>query len=211
MRKVCLFLLLSISIASFSQKAPAKFGNIPMEDMMMKVYPLDSSASAVVLVDYGVSTIEFNQIKGFQVIFERLRRIKILTKEGLGWADFGIPLYHSSTSDQEETVSELKVVTYNLENGKVVETKSKKGEFMKEKSDANFNVTKIAWANVKEGSVLEISYKVISDFLFNFQDWEFQETSPLDTVNTGQEYQNTSIMKNLCKAMLRSLLMKINQ
>ncbi len=32
--------------------------------------------------------------------------------------------------------------------------------------------------NVKEGSVLEITYKVTSDFLFNFQNWEFQTTIP---------------------------------
>src|SRR6266581_164012 len=91
MRKV-LFLLLPF-IAAFvlkAQKPPAKFGDIPLEDMKMTVYPLDSSASAVVLVDFGESIINYNQSKGFQITFERLRRVKILTKEGLKWADFSI-------------------------------------------------------------------------------------------------------------------------
>jgi len=142
----------------------------------MTVYPKDSSAEAVVLVDYGESIISYNQGKGFQITFERLRRVKILTKEGLKWADFTIPLYHDS--DQEEKVTVLKVMTYNLEGNKIVATKAKSESFMKEKYDANLNFTKVTWPNVKEGAIIEITYKVTSDFLFNFQDWEFQETIP---------------------------------
>lgn len=176
MKNLFTFFLLSLSGLLYGQKAPAKFGDIPMEDMKMTVYPKDSSAEAVVLVDYGGSTIAYDERKGFQLAFERLRRVKILTKEGLRWADFSIPLYH--VSDQEEKVSNLKVVTYNLENGKINEAKAKSETFIKEKYDANLNFTKVAWTNVKVGSVLEISYKVTSDFLFNFQDWEFQTTIP---------------------------------
>ncbi len=69
-------------------------------------------------------------------------------------------------------------MTYNLENGKIIEIKTKSENFIKEKYDANFNITKVAWTNAKVGSILEISYKVTSDFLFNFQDWEFQTTIP---------------------------------
>jgi hypothetical protein len=113
---------------------------------------------------------------GFQVVFERLRRVKILNKEGLNWGDISIPLYHDG--DQDEKITNLKVVTYNLENGKIVSTKAKSETFMKEKFNANWIFTKIAWPNVKEGSILEISYTVASDFLFNFQDWEFQTSIP---------------------------------
>lgn len=168
--------LLLISIFSYAQKAPIKFGNIPMEDMTMNVYAKDSAAEAVILADYAESTLSYNQTKGFQLIFERIRRVKILTKEGLKWADFSIPLYHDS--DQEEKVSSLKVTTFNLEAGKIVETKAKNESFLKEKYDANLNITKVTWPNVSVGSVLELSYKVTSDFVFNFQDWEFQSTIP---------------------------------
>jgi hypothetical protein len=163
-------------VTSFAQKAPIKFGDIPMEDMKMTVYPKDSSAAAVVLADYGTSTIEYSESGGFQINFERIRRIKILTKDGLKFADFSISLYHSG--DDEERISGLKVVTYNLENGKIVETKAKSDAFFKERYTENIDLTKVAWANVKEGSVIEISYKIRSDFLANFQDWEFQSTIP---------------------------------
>ena len=78
------FLLAAVCAVTcgYSQKAPLKFGDIPMEALTMKVYPADSSAEAVVLMDYGVSTIEYNQNAGFQLFFDRIRRIKILTEGG---------------------------------------------------------------------------------------------------------------------------------
>jgi Domain of Unknown Function with PDB structure (DUF3857)/Transglutaminase-like superfamily len=172
---LCTFLL-SIPYLSIGQKSPIKFGEIPMEDMKMTVYPKDSSAEAVVLADFGESQLKYSQSSGFQLEFERIRRIKILTKEGLDWANFNIPL-HRNNSD-EEKISGLKAATYNLENGKIVETKAKSESIIKEKYDDNLNFTKVTWPNVKVGSIIEITYKVLSDFVFNFQDWEFQSTIP---------------------------------
>jgi hypothetical protein len=150
-----------------------------MEDMKMTVYPLDSGASAVVLADFGMSSLNYNQTAGFQIDFERIRRVKILNKEGLKHAEFTIALWRDANNGAEEKLSGLKLVTYNLENGKVVETKVKSDSFFKEKYDKNLTLTKCAWTNVKEGSVIEITYKVKSDFVMNFQDWEFQSEIPV--------------------------------
>jgi len=177
MKRILSLLFLAFSTVVYAQKAPAKFGDIPMEDMTMKVYQLDSSAEAVALVDYGESSIAFTDNKGFQITFERLRRIKILTKEGLKWADFSIPTYHSN--NREEKLISIKAVTYNLENNKIVQIKAKDESFMKEKYDENWNVTKITWPNVKEGSIIELSYEIVSDFIFNFHAWEFQTSIPV--------------------------------
>lgn len=176
MKSVIFSILFLYSITSFCQKAPIKFGDVSMDELKMTVYPKDSSAEAVVLVDFGESDLRYNETKGFQLMFERTRRIKILSKEGLDWANLNIPLYHNDSD--EEKISGLKAVTYNLENGKIVETKAKSESVIKEKYDENLNFTKVTWPNVKVGSVLEITYKVLSDFVFNFQDWEFQSTIP---------------------------------
>lgn len=97
---------------------------MPIEDLKMTRYEKDSSAAAVVLADYGESTIEYDQNEDrFVLRFERLQRIKILTKDGLRYANFSIPLYHDGSSD--EKIGSLKAYTYNLENGKIVETKMK--------------------------------------------------------------------------------------
>lgn len=171
-----LFLCLSATHLQ-AQKAPVKFGDVPMEQLKMTRYGKDSSASAVVLADYGESTVEYNQNTGFSLNFQRIRRIKILTKDGLKWADFTIGLYHSDAG-QDEKIQNLKAVTYNLENGKIIESKVKSEAIFKENYDAHTDRLTVTWPNVKEGSVIEISYGIKSDFLFNFQDWEFQETIP---------------------------------
>jgi hypothetical protein len=172
---VAILSLLAYTSAT-AQKAPIKFGDIPMEDMKMTVYPKDSSAEAVVLCDFGSSTIEYDQNDGFILNFERIRRIKVFTKDGLKQGEFAIPLWR--VGENEERLNGLKVVTYNLENGKVVETKAKNESIFKEQRDKNLTIVKIAAINVKEGSVIEIAYRVRSEFLFNFQSWEFQSNIP---------------------------------
>lgn len=170
---VALFYL--IPAVLFAQKAPAKFGDIPMEDMTMKVYPLDSSASAVVLFDYGVAYISVTSEAKLQ--FERHTRIKILKKEGLGYADIAIQVFHNGGN--EEQVQNLKGTTYNLENNKIVETKLSKDGMFKEKFNRNFNFQKFTMPNVKEGSIIEYSYKISSDFLTNLPNWQFQKRIPV--------------------------------
>jgi hypothetical protein len=170
---VIFFLIISNVTA---QNDPVKFGNVSLEDVQMTKYEKDTSASAVILVDYGKSSLPYSQEDGFSLLFERTTRIKILKKDGLEWADFEIPLYKSGSSD--EKVSGLKGVTYNLENGKIVETKVKNENIFRESINKNNDVMKVAFSNVKVGSVVEITYKVLSDFWFNFQDWQFQTTIP---------------------------------
>src|SRR5687768_5635669 len=124
MRTVILCLLVgSLHFSLHAQKPPIKFGDISKEDILMTSYDKDSTASAVVLADYGVSVISYRQNIGFSLDFERITRIKILTKEGLRWGDFTIPLYKQGSDD--EKISGLKAVTYNFEGGKIVESKLK--------------------------------------------------------------------------------------
>lgn len=170
-------LLLAVCSFSFAQKAPIKFGNATLEDLQMTVYPKDSSAEAVVLCDYGISQIVYTQNKGFKLEFERIRRVKILKKEGLDHANFEIPLYRNGSN--KETASSIKGITYNLEKGKISETKLGNSNIFEEEATANLQLVKITFPNVREGSVIDLTYQVTSDFFMNFQDWEFQSTIPV--------------------------------
>ncbi|MBS1491704.1 MAG: DUF3857 domain-containing protein [Bacteroidetes bacterium] len=177
MKRILPLLFIAFSIAASAQKAPAKFGDIPMEDMTMKVYPLDSSANAVVLFDYGVAYLSAT-VSSVNLFFENHVRIKILKKEGLEKANISVHLYHNNRSD-EEKLSNLKAVTYNLENEKIVETPLSKENVFKEKFNQNYNQVKFSLPNVKEGSIIEYSYKLTSDFVANFPNWRFQRTIPV--------------------------------
>ena len=161
------------------KKDPIKFGDVPIEDLKMVTYANDTSASAVILTDFGQSSLVYNTSQGeFTLLFERITRIKILKKDGLDWATFEIPLYKDGSTSMNEKLSSLKAVTYNLENNKVVETKMKSDAVFKEKASENWDIMKLTLPGVKVGSVIELSYKVLSDFVIHFQDWEFQSTIP---------------------------------
>ncbi|MEZ4946866.1 MAG: transglutaminase domain-containing protein [Cyclobacteriaceae bacterium] len=166
-----------LSFILFAQKPPIKFGKISEEELKMTVYEEDKSAAAVVLADYGESVINYNQTEGFQIEFERIRRIKILNKDGYDWANFEIPLYERNNND--EKLYGLKALTVNLEGNKAVETKLGKEGIFEEETSENWKKVKITLPNVREGSVIDITYKVISPYLFNFQDWEFQTSIPV--------------------------------
>lgn len=169
---ICFSLFLFTAAA---QKSPIKFGDIPMADMTMTSYPEDSSAAAVVLVDYGEAYIQVNSLTA-SMTFERHVRIKVLRKEGMQWANVIIPLYKSGSA--EEKVFQLKASTFNYENGKITESKLNKDGIFREDFNRNIMHEKFTLPDVKEGSVLEFTYKVNSDFLTNFPNWEFQRSIP---------------------------------
>jgi len=169
---------------SFSAKIPAqdksdaKFGRISAKDFEKKVYSIDNSASAVVIADIGSSIMEGNTATGgFTLNFKRYRRVHILNKNGYDAADVSIPLFTSG--NEEEKLEKVKAITYNLENGKVVETKleAKSGIF-KDRLDKNWIIKKFTLPNVKEGSIIEYEYTISSDFFFNYQPWRFQGVYP---------------------------------
>ena len=120
-----LFYLPFFALFSFSvlgqDKVNVKFGKISPADFAPKVYPIDSNANAVVIADVGSSKIVGNTKGRFSLEFKRYRRVHILNKNGFDVATEEIPLY--SEGDVEEQLVNLKAVTYNLENGQVVETR----------------------------------------------------------------------------------------
>lgn len=141
----------------------------------MTHYAKDSSAAAVVLVDYGEAYLNVGS-SYVQLIIERHTRIKILNKDGLRWGDVALLLRQSSSS--EEKVTSLKASTYNLVDGKIVESKLDKKGIFKEKFNRSFNQQKFTMPDVKEGSVIEYSYNISSEFWTIFPNWQFQHKIP---------------------------------
>jgi hypothetical protein len=165
-----------LAVTASAQKSPVKFGNIPMEDMKMTVYDKDSSAAAVILVSYGEAYLQVSSIAATMNI-EHHVRIKVLKKEGLRHADVEILLRKSGSA--EDKVSNLRAVTYSLENGKIIETKLNKDGVFKQNFNRNFNIQRFTMPNVKEGSIIEYSYTILSDFYVYFPNWQFQYEIPV--------------------------------
>lgn len=170
-----LLILSCFSLSSFGGDEPIKFGKIEMSNLKMKAYPLDSNASAVILCDYGVSRLEY-VTDDFKLKFDRHIRIKILNEDGLKWANGEVTLYNSNGNS--EKLFSLKAITYNLEGGKVIKSKMKNTSEFKEELDKNHDKIKFTLPDVRVGSIIEYSYQIVSDYIFNFQDWSFQSSIP---------------------------------
>lgn len=174
----CLILVqFSLIQVQAQDKSTAKFGDITEKDFAQKVYSVDSNASAVVIADIGSSKIEGNSKGWFSLVFKHYKRVHILNKNGYDIANVSVELY--TNGSEEEQLDKLKAVTYNLENGKVVETKlDVKAGVFKDKVSKNWLVKKFTFPNVKEGSIIEFEYTKTSDFLQNLEPWEFQGGYP---------------------------------
>jgi hypothetical protein len=166
-----------ICFEGFSQeKSNIKFGKVSTDDFTINSSVIDSSTEAVIIADVGRSEFVGNMKSSFAIVFKRSTRILILDKKGIDVATVEIPLYVSLSG--EEKLLNLKARTYNLENGKVVEVVLGSESIFKEKRNKNVLVTKFTMPGVKPGSIVEYSYTIQSDFLFNLQPWEFQGEYP---------------------------------
>jgi hypothetical protein len=159
-KKVTLIITLALHcFALQAQKSPIKFGEINIIDLEMRTYAIDTTAPAVILCDFGY----FDSRNFF---FRRNIRIKILKKEGYDW---GNRVFSTSLK------TNIKASTFNLVDGKVVETKLQSNSiFVDRISETNYK-TRIAMPDIREGSVIDISY----GYYGLPAEWRFQDEIPI--------------------------------
>jgi len=164
---------------SAQDKLNIKFGKVKPADFDVQSPLIDSNTNAVVVADVGKSSFVANTNDlTFSLVYTQKKRIKIINKNGFDAATITIPLYISS-SNVSEKLEHLEAYTYNIENGKVVENKVEKSAVFTEKHNKNWIYKKFTFPMLKEGSIIEYSYEVKSDFFFNLQSWTFQGQYPV--------------------------------
>lgn len=170
----CSLLLANLILPA--QQYSHEFENVSLDELKMDSYAPDKSAGAVVILDIGHSDFVTTD-DGFEVLFERQTRIKILNESGLRWAEVQIPIYREG--EIFEDIRELEAYTYNLENGQKTVQKLTKADSHDERINEFWVVRKFALPDVKPGAVIEYRYKIFSQYLFNLRDWEFQWRIPV--------------------------------
>jgi hypothetical protein len=78
-----------------------------------------------------------------------------------------------------QSISDIKAITYNVSNGKLMETKLTDDNITIEALTKNTSVKKITIPNVREGSIIELKYKISSNGVSYIPDWNFQEKEPV--------------------------------
>jgi hypothetical protein len=171
---LCMFLVQTSATAQ--DKTPVKFGKVSPEDFNVTAPDYDTSAGAVILADVGDSYFEGDPKGGVDLFFTRSCRIKILKRAGFDAATLVIPLY--SSGSKSERITGLRAATYNLEDGKVVETKVDDKSIFISKLSNHLEQRKFAFPDLKEGAIVEYKYTLQSPFHFNLQSWWFQSAYP---------------------------------
>lgn len=160
-------------------KLKIKFGKVMPQDFDVTPPATDSVANAVVVADWGSSEFVANTNDlSVSLEFRRKTRIKIVNKNGFDAATISIYLYSTETKNATEKLEGLKAFTYNLEDGNVVETKVENNSVFTEKKDKHWIIKKFTFPALKEGSIIEYSYIIKSDFITNLQSWSFQGEYP---------------------------------
>ncbi len=141
------------------------------------VYSIDSSAAAVILFDVGVVSFDPGANNGFSFsyILEKHTRIRLLRKSAFNLSTLVLYAYRKGPANPR--VDGFKGETYNLEDGKLVTTRVDKSDIFKDQT-GDVNLERVAFPNVKEGSVIEYSYRVTYPGFQYVPPWAFQGSYP---------------------------------
>ncbi|MEM6719706.1 MAG: transglutaminase domain-containing protein [Bacteroidota bacterium] len=200
MKKYTLFVLVMCCFG-IMQAQDFEFGEVSKAELEETKHPTDPEANAAILYEKNYITMRYIQGEGFQIETNIHKRIKIYNKDGFNWANHSIPLYKGS--GDREKVSGLKAYTYNLENGKIEDTKLRKDGIFKEKRNEYVDIQKITMPNVKEGSVVEYRYKMVSPYIGNINEVYFQYPIPVNQIDVTFEAHEYFTYKKHYKGYFR--------
>lgn len=156
--------LLIFLIASTIYAQDYKFGKVSEAELQETTNPSDPEAHATIL--YASENVYFQNLtgKGFVVVTEVQKRIKIYDKEGVDWATESVAFYDTGNTEGEE-LSNLKGYTYYLKDGKVQKDKLDKSSVFKERTNNYWNQVKFTMPNITDGCIVEYQYKKISPYI----------------------------------------------
>lgn len=195
-RIFCLFFVLS-SYNTIAQKTV--LGKVKKEELAEKVYAKDTSASAVITFKKAKTTFTYYEEKGFESATEFEIKIKIYKKEGFHWANFDIPYYVGYENLNDEYVDIISAYTYNLEGNEIVKEKVVSQSKFKKVINEFWAKKTITFPNVKEGSIIELKYRLKSENISVLPDFQFQYNIPVDYA----EYESQVPEFYLYKGMIR--------
>jgi Domain of Unknown Function with PDB structure (DUF3858)/Domain of Unknown Function with PDB structure (DUF3857) len=182
---LCLCLFKHPCVAQVRDRVKHNLEKISPADFILPASPIiDSNTHAVILSDQGEVHYIGNDKNWFSCVYTRQTKIKILHKSAFDLATVSITLY--GEDETLEKLSHVAAVTCNMENSQVAEAPLDVKDVFITRSDKNHRQAKFSLPGVKEGSIIEYTYTVISDYWTVLPAWEFQR---VDYPCLSSEYQ----------------------
>ena len=180
--KKTLLVLITASISFLAHAQDFPYGVQDQQALDMKSYNKDTLAHAVVLEEYGNSSIGANGEDDIELTFQYHVRIKIFDAKGFDQGTVEVKLRNDKNNEKMEELRDVSGVTYYKdENGL-----TQKVEFDPKKiyntRDYKYQTTsKFALPGLHNGCIIEYKYTVVSPvgfFLDHFHGWDFQSDIP---------------------------------
>lgn len=169
---IVLFLCVPQSYCA-AQDKKSQFPKVGVEDFKPINNPIvDSSSSAVILYDRGYISFIGNAKGWFSYVYQRRTRIRVLSKKAFDVATVAVQL--RERDDDAEKADNIVAVTYNLDNGAITESHLDKKDIFEDREDKYHKALRFTLPAVREGSIIEYTYTITSDFYFTLPDWDFQ-------------------------------------
>ncbi len=161
----------------FAQTSLYKLPKVNIYDLKQTHCPIDSSADAQIIYDYG-KTRFIKEGGALKFQFEKTTRIQIFNPDGLEQANVAIE-YYDEDRDTRETIDYFKGTSYTLDGNEILEQTVRRGALFDERLNKYWSQKKYAFPNVQPGTIIEYSYIITSPFLAHVRDWEFQSDIPI--------------------------------
>ena len=170
-RLLILLLLQLICNRSFSQKADIEYIK---KNLVVKSYAVDTEASAVVL--FEKHTAQITTENGTVQQLEKIHRIiRILKSDAMDVAN--VAIYYPA-DDYNHYIDHIDGTTYNMEGEEVIETPLPKKDRYKKSIGNNMYEVDFILPAVKEGSIIDYSYEIVSLPHDMFPVWYIQGQYP---------------------------------
>lgn len=169
----CIFLLLVLLFSqTYSQtRQKAIFGEPTQEEFNMTTYAKDPEAAAVVLFESG--DYSFKLIDRYVRLVKEIHiKIKVFNAKEFKGNLRQIEYYRES--NEGEIVNNIQAITHNGS----LKTYVAGNQVFDVSLTENWSEKRFSFANIKDGSILEYTYKILSPYYFNLDGWSFQNNLP---------------------------------
>ena len=166
--------LILLPLAAAAQPAHLKWGDVPLDELDMQTYPVDTNAAAVVLADY----VEVDVSDRGEVRADYFRRVKILTEEGYSWGNPSHTFYVGEDGDAQK-VGRVRGQTFVLRDGRVERHPMERDAVFEEEVSADTRRVRFSLPRLEPGAVIEYRYRLTSDNPHHVPDWHFQWSEPV--------------------------------
>ena len=169
-----LFLVFTFFLSHSQSARIDEFGKPTQQEFDLKSYEAEPDATSVILYESGnYYAIPLKRTTSAKLVKEIHRKIKVFDAKKFDYATVEIPYYDAEGYYGEE-IKDYRAVTHNGSIQDFVPD----GSFFKIEKSGRGNVLKFTFPNVKDGSILEYSYTIVTPFFYDLDGWEFQHAVP---------------------------------